>query len=284
MDEWQQLITTLQDLNDRAGLIQGYRADGNAVVVLNDATISQIVGDYVNWYTECLTRLPEDLRERFRKVHESRINYFLMEPTETILKEEYYEDRYLGAWPHFKHDYKEYFEKPLFTHRQVLLEASKRQPIIKKPSAIEIIEYLGRRFDLVVRQLQRRHQNRETLRINDEYDVQDLFHSLLRLSFDDIRPEEWTPSYAGRSARVDFLLKQEEIVIEIKKTRETLRAKEVGEELIIDKERYRGIPNCKTLIAFIYDPDKYIDNPKGLETDLSESGKDMLIKVIIAPD
>ena len=39
------------------------------------------------------------------------------------------------------------------------------------------------------------------------------------LYFDDIRAEEWTPSYAGKCARVDFLLKNEKIVIEVKKTR-----------------------------------------------------------------
>ena len=28
-------------------------------------------------------------------------------------------------------------------------------------------------------------------------------------AFDDIRPEEYTPSYAGGSSRIDFLLKDE---------------------------------------------------------------------------
>ena len=55
--------------------------------------------------------------------------------------------------------------------------------------------------------------------IKDEYDVQDLLNALLRLNFDDVRPEEYTPSYAGSSTRVDFLLKKEKIVIEVKKTR-----------------------------------------------------------------
>lgn len=43
--------------------------------------------------------------------------------------------------------------------------------------------------------------------LEDEYDVQDLPHALLLLYFDDVRAEEWTPSYAGKSARMDFLLK-----------------------------------------------------------------------------
>jgi DNA-binding sugar fermentation-stimulating protein len=59
--------------------------------------------------------------------------------------------------------------------------------------------------------------NRNTIEIEDEYDVQDLFHALLKLYFDDIRPEEYTPSYGGSASRVDFLLKDEQIIIEIKK-------------------------------------------------------------------
>ncbi|MBZ4359524.1 hypothetical protein LAM19_25050, partial [Mycobacterium tuberculosis] len=76
--------------------------------------------------------------------------------------------------------------------------------------------------------------NRQTIEINDEYDVQDLFHALLKIHFEDVRPEEYTPSYAGSSTRVDFLLKNEKIIIELKKTRKNLKQKEVGEQLIVD--------------------------------------------------
>ena len=49
--------------------------------------------------------------------------------------------------------------------------------------------------------------------------------------FDDIRREEYTPSYAGGSARMDFLLKSHDIVIEVKKTRKELRDKDIGKQL-----------------------------------------------------
>jgi len=65
--------------------------------------------------------------------------------------------------------------------------------------ALEKIELIANRFHTIVRQLHHRHASRDTLTISDEYDVQDLFHALLRLFFGDIRDEEWTPSYAGRS-------------------------------------------------------------------------------------
>lgn len=145
------------------------------------------------------------------------------------------------------------------------------------------VEDICTRFHLVAKQLRSRHDSRPTLDIADEYDVQDLIHSLLRLLFDDIRPEEWTPSYAGSSSRMDFLLKNESIVIEVKKTRIGLGTKELGDQLIVDIERYQKHPSCKTLFCFVYDPEGRIANPQGLERDLSRREDDFIVKVFIAP-
>lgn len=139
-------------------------------------------------------------------------------------------------------------------------------------------------FHGVARQLRARHKNRDTLKVTDEYDVQDLFHALLKIFFEDIRPEEWTPSYAGGSSRVDFLLRRERIVIEIKKTRESLGAKEIGNQLLIDIARYQCHPDCKNLICFVYDPEGIIANPKGLEDDLNQLSNDKInIVTLIRP-
>ena len=145
------------------------------------------------------------------------------------------------------------------------------------------IEQICRRFHTVVRQLRSRHENRQTLEVTDEYDVQDLMHTLLRLFFDDIRPEEWTPSYAGKSSKMDFLLKNESIVIEVKKTRNGLGAKEIADQLIIDIRRYEEHPSCKALHCFIYDPENRIINPKGLENDLSRKENHLIVRVYVVP-
>lgn len=148
---------------------------------------------------------------------------------------------------------------------------------------IEVIENILKRFHIVVNQLQQRHQNRGTLQITDEYDVQDLLHALLKIYFYDIRSEEWTPSYAGGSSRMDFLLKKEKIVIEVKKTREGLKDKEIGNQLLEDIGRYRVHPDCNWLICFVYDPEMLLKNPNGLERDLSGSVNDKNVKLIIFP-
>lgn len=151
------------------------------------------------------------------------------------------------------------------------------------PDQLNLIERLCLRFHAAARQLQARHDGRATLTVEDEYDVQDLLHALLRLHFDDVRPEEWTPSYAGRSARVDFLLKNERIVIEVKKTRANLKDGKVGEELIIDRARYEQHPDCDTLVCFVYDPEGRVGNPVGLERDLENHSGRLKVRVIIAP-
>jgi len=140
------------------------------------------------------------------------------------------------------------------------------------------------RLHLVARQLADRHEGRSTLEIRDEYDVQDLLHALLRVDFEDVRTEEWTPSYAGGSARMDFLLKGEQIVIEAKIARKGHVAKKISEELIIDVARYREHRDCRSLVCLVYDPDGVIGNPRGMENDLRKlSDSQLQVRVIIAP-
>lgn len=148
---------------------------------------------------------------------------------------------------------------------------------------IETLYRIGERFHLVAKQLRTRRERRPTLDVGDEYDVQDLFHSLLRIAFDDIRPEEWTPSYAGGAARMDFLLPEIEAVVEIKKSRPGLTARELGEQLIVDIAKYKKHPNCRTLFCFVYDPDGRIANPRGIENDLNATQDDLTVRVLIAP-
>lgn len=151
-------------------------------------------------------------------------------------------------------------------------------------SANENIERIINRFHQVCRQLGHRYSERSTLNINDEYDVQDLFHALLKLYFDDVRPEEYTPSYAGANSRIDFVLKDENIIIEIKKSRKTLSAKKLGEELMIDSQRYQAHPDCKRIVCFVYDPEGFIANPRGIENDLSKDMNGIPVSVFIRPE
>ena len=160
--------------------------------------------------------------------------------------------------------------------------------------AIEAVTTICRRFPLFARQLQMRRRDikgetpkkrlpRPTIEMKDEYDVQDSLHAILRLFFDDIRPEPWTPDYGGSQNRVDFLLPQEEIVIEVKHTGSRLTQRDVAEQLIIDERYYRRMESCKRLVCLVYDPDLRCKNPVALETDLSKQEDDFTLIVIVCP-
>ena len=82
---------------------------------------------------------------------------------------------------------------------------------------------------------------------------------------------------------MDFLLKEHNVVVEVKKTRRGLADHEVGKQLIEDVERYRTHPNCGHLICFVYDPDSLIRNPRGLERDISGIRETLAVDVLIRP-
>ena len=151
-------------------------------------------------------------------------------------------------------------------------------------NSIDIVRKICTRFHIVTKQLRdHRHENRDTIIIEDEYDVQDLLHALLKIFFDDIRPEECTPSYAGKSSRIDFLIKSKKIVIEVKKTRERLKGEQIADQLFIDIERYKkSHPDCEYLFCFVYDPENLISNPIGFEKDINIEHKGEA-EVLICP-
>ena len=153
----------------------------------------------------------------------------------------------------------------------------------RERDALGRVAALCRRFHLFARQLQDRHHRRGTVRVADEYDVQDLMHALLKLHFEDVRAEEATPSVAGKSGRMDFLLKGERLVVETKMTRRNLGQKEVGDELIVDMKRYRAHPDLRTLVCFVYDPGGFCPSPAALENDLTGGDGRFRSVVIVGP-
>lgn len=131
--------------------------------------------------------------------------------------------------------------------------------------------------------LKNRRHGKSRIEFTDEYDIQDLFNSLLRPWVKDIRPEEYTPSYAGSSTRMDFLLYDHKIVCELKFVRDARHARKVGDELTIDIAHYRKHPDCKKLVAVIYDSKGLIANPDGLKTDIQSDSNELEVTVFIIP-
>lgn len=164
-----------------------------------------------------------------------------------------------------------------------ILNAIKEIPRIEETAEIDyLLEKIFTDFHRCARSILNRHGGRLTLNIEDEYDVQDLLEGILRLFVDDVRPEDYVPSYAGGNSRTDFYLPKYNIYIETKMTRDGLKDKEVGEQLIIDVARYGE--KCSKLVCFIYDKESVLKNPYGLINDLQKlSTENLEVQVYIAP-
>lgn len=276
---FEELLIESRKIEDIASKIQADDQTG-----VSKDQIELFTEHYHEWYTDCIVLLPTDLQTKFRSEYEgslfvSKIKRFLESPMQ---KSVLYQPEKPSAFSYWQMPYETCFRGPFLAQKQIIREASKRSSLENNYyDNLSKIELIIRRFHLVARQLLHRYNKRTSIEIKDEYDVQDLFHALLRIYFDDIRAEETTPSYAGGGARIDFLLKAEKIVIEIKKTRSSMKLIDLRNQLIVDIDIYRNHPDCKTLVALVYDPDLLIENPLALENDLSRQHGEFKAKVFV---
>jgi hypothetical protein len=145
---------------------------------------------------------------------------------------------------------------------------ARKSPIVDdlRPSSIEeLLTVLVRGLPRAMHPLTRRRKGSPCLSFTLEYDIQDLLHALLRPWVSDIRPEEHTPSYAGSSTRMDFLLPKYKLALETKLIRDVTHGRKIDDELLIDIEHYRKHPSCESLWCIIYDPDRHIPNISALD-------------------
>jgi REase_DpnII-MboI len=148
---------------------------------------------------------------------------------------------------------------------------------------VALVKVVCGRFHAVVRQLRLRGEHRATLQVEDEVDAQDLLHALLRVQFNDIDTDEWTPSYSSGALRMTLLLDESRLAVIVKKTRPGLTAKDLTDQLRVDAARYRFHGRCTTLLCFMYDPDGRIGNPQGFETSLASVNDSFTVDVLVAP-
>ena len=157
------------------------------------------------------------------------------------------------------------------------------QTSLPEADHLSITKNICQRFHFVARQLRLRAEYRSSVSIEDESDVQDLLHALLRLQFDDISTDEWTPGYTNGASRTTFLLNHDRLAVVTKKTRAGLTMTDLKDQVRADIERYRGRGRCTSLLCFIYDPDGRIGNPRGLETELTSTSEQFTVEIVVAP-
>lgn len=139
------------------------------------------------------------------------------------------------------------------------------------------------KFDLAARSLSQRRRGKQSFELRDEYDVQDILYTFLLAEFEDVRREEAVPSHAGSNSRLDFLLPEQGIGIEVKMASESLRDPKIGEQMLADKSRYKQHPQCQMLIFFVYDPNHFIKNHSALKKEIGSESDGMRTVVVVSP-
>jgi len=139
------------------------------------------------------------------------------------------------------------------------------------------------RFHAVVRQLRLRKDYRPTLEVEDIYDLQDLLCALLKMEFDEVGVDEWSPPYTDGGSRKTFLLDKDQIAFVAKKTGQGVTPKDFADQVNADAARYAARAKCTLLFCFIYDPEGRIGSPTRLESDLTSVRDRCAVEVLVAP-
>lgn len=123
-------------------------------------------------------------------------------------------------------------------------------------SAKDIVQQVLANFQNATNKItQARRAGRNSFMIKDEYDVQDLLYSLLKGIFPLMKEEDPVPRQGAKSSRIDLILRDEGILIEVKMIKEgDSNEKDFVEQLKTDIQSYHQSEWLRHLICFVYDP------------------------------
>lgn len=137
--------------------------------------------------------------------------------------------------------------------------------------AVPVVLQVGERFRQVQRSMAKHPHGGAVVPFQNEWDDQYVFRALLTLFFDDIREEDPVPTTAGGGSRIDFVLPDHLLAIELKRAGPGLTDAKLGEQLLVDRGRYASRPDVTHLICLVFDPEGAVRNPRALEKDLRQA-------------
>lgn len=130
-----------------------------------------------------------------------------------------------------------------------------------------------------------RRLNHPEFKIEDEYDVQDISYVILKSIFPNLREEDPIPKVGGKSTKIDLILREEKILIEVK----MIKKKDSNEthfieQLKVDFESYHECKWLRKLFCFVYDPYKKtrdISNFNDLNGERTKGEHNFNVEVIV---
>ena len=130
-----------------------------------------------------------------------------------------------------------------------------------------------------------RWQSKNLFEINSEKIIQDLLYTMLIGSFPTLKYENPNSKAGITSSIADFTIDEIQLFLEVKYVSKKEDAKRIEKECKSDIISYAKQPNCNTIIFFVYDPNKNIDNKdnfsKGLGDKFSDGEKSCTIHTLI---
>jgi hypothetical protein len=250
---------------------------------ITNAEIQSGQRQYHDWYARAQAYVPAAGRDKFQNMYEGgtfvqRIKGFLASPRElNSLYDASQPNPFVGKW---QYPFETTGQPSLVVQRQILAEALHEIAAVS-PVLDELTTLFNRLPDFISTLRTASNPAVPPPSIANEKDLQVLVHAILRLLYPDVRAEDPVSQEAGAGSRVDFLIKDAGVIVETKMTRKSLTDKRVGEELLIDWGRYQRHPDCRGIFALVYDPERYLHNPAGLEHDLSQGANDIPTRVVV---
>lgn len=248
----------------------------------------QFRDQYRTWYNHAVTLLEGDEKTNFTKCFNGTtftpgIKKFIESPTEeNVLVTQAQVPPPFPVPPWLWEVERSFISN--FSQQCDILEQQVFQIDNSEAGTTDTLEQLGRsfrRFPSVVNILGRPNKNGPGLHIEDEYDLQRIVGGILFSMFDDVRAEDPTEQFAGGSSRIDFILKRENIAIEVKCTRPSMTVRKLREELLSDLSSYPHHSSTEGVFILVYDKEYIVTNPVGFEDDLVEVRADLKIGVVV---
>jgi hypothetical protein len=128
---------------------------------------------------------------------------------------------------------------------------------INKSSEDIIRDILNNFANSVQRITKDRRKGHSVYSINDEYDLQDILYVIFKSVFPNMKDEDPIPKIGGKSTKIDFIFRENNILLEVKMIKETdINELKFIDQLKIDFESYHQCQWLNKLFCFVYDPYK----------------------------
>lgn len=173
---------------------------------------------------------------------------------------------------------------------QILLEDF-QQELLKirfvNQTADDVVRSVMGNFSNSVKKItQGRRKGHQLFEIKDEYDVQDILYVILKSIFPTLRDEDPIAKVGDSSTKIDLIIREEDILIEVKMIKESdTNENKFIEQLKVDIESYHECKWLRRLFCFVWDPGKKTKdtfNFTSLNGQREKNGNRFEVEVIVA--